>query len=421
MVLLQNLNSDVSRIASALGIPAVSLPTLSSHTEDFSMEGYDCAFIKGDNLAVLSRLLENSENRVNFCYIDPPYNTGQSFAYSDSRLDGQSPVWGTHGNWMAFMLPRLVLLRALLAEDGILAISIDDYEYARLKIVLDCVFGEINHVATLVVTRSKNGKGSKAGVSVNHEYVLLYSQSRLGSLLGLPETQIEEYDKNDAHGWYKVDGLFRKKGDDSRREDRPKMFYPLYYDNLGNVYTENLTGELKTALPIDTSGVQRRWLWGMEKARSESWKLYASKGGVIYVKNYLTEGKRIKVRSTWDDVRYLTEKATNEIKDIFGEKIFETPKPIALIEDLIECCVKKDGLILDHFAGTGTTAHAAHLVNIKDKGSRQVILVEQNLPIPQKHIAHSCGFSTLANITEGRLLHVQSKFPSYVFKTYDWS
>lgn len=419
--LMEEVSKEVSRLAGILGIPSAPIPARFLHSKTLSMVGIDCALVKGDNVPVLARFVETQSASVDFCYIDPPYNTGQSFIYDDSRLTGRSALWGAHSDWMGFMLPRLVLLKKLLKDSGIVAVSIDDYEYVRLRILLDCVFGEANHIATIVVTRSKNGKGSKAGVAVNHEYVLLYKRSRHGALLGLPEQQIETYEKHDQYGWYKIDGLFRKKGDASRREDRPNMYYPLYYDSKGTVYTEKLTEDLNEAFPVDTRGVERRWLWGRDKATAESWKLYASKGGIIYVKNYLTDEKRVKVKSTWDDVRYLTEKATNEVKEIFGEKIFETPKPIALLEDLIECCVGKEGLILDFFAGTGTTAHAAHMVNVKDGGSRRVILVEQNTPTPEGHISRSCGYKTLASITERRLHYVRSIFPGYSFAAHTWS
>lgn len=418
---MSHFSAELSKIAAVLGVHSPALPRTTAHAHDLGMVGIDCLLVKGDNLEVLSEMLKSSPGCVDFSYIDPPYNTGQQFVYNDSRLGGQSPLWGEHTDWMAFMLPRLFLSRSLLKEGGVLAVSIDDYEYSRLKTILDVIFGESNHIATLTVARSKNGKGSKAGVSVNHEYVLLYGRSKQAVLHGLPEQQVEDYKKRDDRGWFKIDGLFRKKGDASRRSDRPNMFYPLYHDENGNVFTDNVGGRLKEVFPIDSSGVERRWLWGIEKAKSESWKLYASRTGVIYVKNYLTEEKRIKVKSLWDDVRYLTEKATNEVKHIFGEKIFETPKPLALLEDLIECCSPKDGLILDFFAGTGTTAHGAHLVNAKDGGSRKVILVEQNAQIPHGHIAREYGFTSVANIAEARLEYIRSEFLAYRFNSIEWS
>lgn len=320
---------------------------------------------------------------------------------------------------MGFMLPRLVLMHSLLDDDGVAAISIDDYEYAHLKILLDHIFGAENHLGTLIVHRSKNGKGSKAHIAVSHEHVLIYGKSGKAKILGLPEMDLDSYDKQDEHGRYKIDGLFRKKGEASRREDRPNMFYSLYYDSVGNVFTENSSGTLKETLPIDSKGIERRWLWGIDKARLESWKLYASQKGVIYVKNYLTNEKRVKIRSVWDSSRYLTERATNEINQIYGEKVFETPKPLGLIEDLIKCCSKKDALILDFFCGTATTAHAAFNVNQEDGGARKVLLVEQMARIDGEHPAASKGFRYIADIAEHRLAHIAALAENYNYKTIE--
>ena len=246
----------------------------------------DCLLVKGDNLNALSGLLETGSELIDFCYIDPPYNTGQQFIYTDSRLRSSNSVWGKHHDWLIFMLPRLVATQILLKPTGIIAISIDDYEYAHLKVLMDNVFGTENHIATLIVCRSKNGKGSKQNVAVNHEYVVLYGKTPKATVSGLTECESTSYDKSDEHGDYKIDGLFRKKGDASLKEDRPNMHYPLYYSDDGKVFTENVNGKLQTAYPVDSKGIARRWLWGVEKATNESWRLYASKNGVIYVKNY---------------------------------------------------------------------------------------------------------------------------------------
>lgn len=410
-------NREVTSFAEILGIPPVKITCEPSKIQSFNGENYDCLLAAGDNIRAMLSMAEMANNTIDFCYIDPPYNTGQNFVYDDNRLAGQSKLWGKHEDWMSFMLPRIVLLKSLLKSSGIVAISIDDYEYQRLKAILDVVFGEENHIATLIVMRSKNGKGSKSGVSVNHDYVVIFGKSRASKLRGMTELMLDQYDKRDQYGCYKIDGLFRKKGDASLRSDRPNMFYPLYYSADGKVFTENTTGNLKETFPIDSKGIERRWLWGIEKARSDAWKLYASKSGVIYVKNYLTEGKRIKVKSIWDDSRYLTERATNEIKEIFGAKVFETPKPIGLMEDLIECCTGNDSLILDFFAGTGTTAHAMHLVNQKDSGKRKIILVESNTETPPNHIARDYGLSTISAITEARLKYIKNLDASFSFKS----
>ncbi|OZS42038.1 site-specific DNA-methyltransferase [Photobacterium sanguinicancri] len=370
---------------------------------------------KGDNELVLRKLESCLKNSIDFCYIDPPYNTKSKFIYDDSRVSDNHITWGSHAEWMQFMTPRLVHLHSLLKDSGIVAISIDDYEQPYLRILLDQIFGESNFIACIAVCRSRNGKGSKDSIATNHEYIVVYGKSSKAKVVGFVESDLSSYDKEDEHGKYKVNGLFRKKGDASLREDRPNMYYPLYYDNDGNVFTENPDNLLKVSYPLDSKGIERRWLWGKEKATKESWKLTASKNGVIYVKNYHTADKRVKPRSLWVDNRYLTERATNQIKDIYGTKVFETPKPLELIEDLIISHTHKDALIIDFFAGTGTTAHAAFNLNQKDGGKRKVILVEQEQPIAKSHTAYKQGFRTISDITEFRLKWLEEKYNDFSF------
>jgi adenine-specific DNA-methyltransferase len=407
------LNNRIEKLTALLGLSTIVSDSTTAKPYRYEQQQQDCLLLKGDNYQALSRLIEDRTESIDFCYIDPPYNTGQDFVYLDSRLRASTGIWGKHHDWLSFMLPRLVATQFLLKPNGVIAISIDDHEYAHLKILMDNVFGSENYVATLVVCRSKNGKGSKQHVAVNHEYVLLYGKTSNVTINGLAERESRVYDKIDEYGEFKLDGLFRKKGDASLREDRPNMYYPLYYSEDGKVYTENINNNLSMCLPQDSKGIARRWLWGIEKARQESWKLYASKNGIIYVKNYNSINKRVKVRSILDSPDYLTDKATMEIKQLFGEKVFETPKPIALIRDLIDCCSSPEAVILDFFAGTGTTAEAAWELNRRDNGQRSVILIEQDQPIRHGHVAARSGFHFISDLTQHRLKSIQTRDPGY--------
>lgn len=374
-----------------------------------------CRLYRGDNAIVLKQLVEQKEE-FDFCYIDPPYNTKSKFIYNDSRISKDHSIWGSHSEWIQFMAERLIPLHQILKDTGIVAISIDDYEQPYLRILMDKIFGEQNFIACIAVCRSKNGKGGKPGISTNHEYLIVYGKSNQAKLVGIREGCDSSYDKEDEHGKYKINGLFRKKGEGSHREDRPTMHYALYYDQNGNVYTENVTGDLKPVYPVDSKGIERRWLWGKEKASAESWKLYASPKGVIYVKNYFTQGKRVKPKSLWHDNRHLTERATNQIKEIYGDKVFDTPKPIDFIEDIIDSHTSSDAKIIDFFAGTGTTAHAAHNLNVRDGGKRKVVLVEQDQKVAKSHTAYKRGFHKIADITEGRLSWLSERDNGF---TYD--
>lgn len=383
---------------------------------DPSFFGSDGLLFCGDNKEILERLAVQQPHSIDLCYIDPPYNTRNKFIYKDTRSSVDHLIWGSHAEWMEFMKARLMPLRTLLKETGLIAISIDDYEQPYLRVLMDQIFGEKNFIACISTCRSKNGKGSKGSIATNHEYIVVYSKSNKAKVRGFKEELNDSYNKKDEHGVYKINGLFRKKGDASRREDRPNMFYPLYYNSEGKVFTENVCGNLRKALPIDSKGIERRWLWGKDKANLESWKLYASDNGVIYVKNYFNTVKRIKPKSFWSDNRHLTERATLEIKEIYGEKVFETPKPLGLIEDIIESHASKDAVIIDFFAGTGTTAHAAHNLNLADGGKRKVILVEHTTEISKNHIAYKQGFRKISDITEFRLKWISKNNDKYKFK-----
>lgn len=403
---------EIADVSSLLGL----FVDMDAEAFEVSPEGPEtCLLIRRDNLAALKSLC-SARVRAGFSYIDPPYNTGNSFVYHDKRRTKSESLWGSHKAWMEFMLPRLVYAKYVLADDGILAVSIDDHAYSHLKIMLDVIFGEECCLGTLVVTRSKNGLGANKHVADMHEYVVLYGRTESAQVLGVEEAADRTYNKQDEHGQFTLDGLFRKKGDASRREDRPNMFYPLYVSASGEVFTENVRSDLREVFPLDSSGVERRWLWGKDKASAESWKLFASKSGVVYVKNYHSPDKRVMLRSLLSKASYLTDAATREIKNVYGEKLFDTPKPVGLIEDLITACARPDAIVLDFFAGSGTTGEALAALNARDGAQRRGILVEHEAEISGSHAARRAGFVTTADLTEYRLTKTAEKFPGFTFK-----
>lgn len=421
--MLSKIDLQISNLENELGLQTAKYESCEGNEELHniyqSWTNTDTTLFVGDNLVYLKELATHSPEIVDMCYIDPPYNTGSKFLYNDKRKSESAGTFGTHSSWMNFMLPRLVSAREMLKKTGVICISIDDYEHAYLKILMDRVFGEENFIGNIVVCRSKNGKGSKKNLATNHEYLLIYAKSKQAVLRG----QVDEtaYNKQDEHGEYRVDGLFRKKGEASLRTDRPNMFYPIYFDPInGKVSIEPIEG-WKIKYPIDSKGTERRWLWGQDTARERSWQLYASKNGVIYVKNYAGNKeveKRTKIRTLWNSTDFYTEKGTNEIKEIFGSKIFDTPKPLEYIKKIIDVCSENNAVILDFFAGSGTTAQAVADLNKIDGGTRKCILMESDCKIPLNHLAKKSGFERIADITEERLRLIQNKEPSYTFKIF---
>lgn len=410
---MESLLFEIYNIAGKLGLSFSDKIVHRTNTNNQNIiSDYDSTLFVGDNIYPLADLALFSKNSIDLCYIDPPYNTGGNLLYNDNRKLSTSDIFGPHSEWMAFMLPRLFFAREIMKSTGIIAISIDDYEFAYLKVLMDNVFGEKNFIGSIIVCRSKNGRGSSKNIASTHEYLLVYGKTSQAKIIGSAD-DVNKYDKSDAHGEYRIDGLFRKKGGDSLKTDRPNMYYPLYANLLtGDVYLEPNEGLLEV-YPIDSKGIERRWLWGKETAIQRSWQLYSSKTGVIYVKNYFGDNKRKKVRSLWDISDYYTEKATNEITEIFGDKIFDTPKSLKYIMSILDTMAKPDALIIDFFAGSGTTAHAAAMLNSIDNGLRKTILMESNASIPKSHIAYKHDYRHISDITVARLKKIKDNYINF--------
>lgn len=370
-------------------------------------------FLPGENMETLTYLADVAREVVDLIYIDPPYNTGSKFIYNDKRRSGGGPVLGHHAEWMSFMGVRLALARQTMKSTGLIAVSVDDYEMPYLRIVLEQVFGHENFIGVLPIARSGIGKGSaKTNFASNHEYVVIFRKTAAGAVAGVRD-QPSNYDREDEFGLYRIDGLFRKKGDASRRADRPNLFYPLYFDDSGKVFVEPGPGR-REVYPLDSKGDEKRWLWSRRKAEMESWKLQASKTGTIYVKNYYDPRKRTKLRSFRDaQTDFYTNAASREVREIYGDRVFETAKPLALIEFLVDTLVASDALVFDFFAGTGTTAEAVSRLNRRDGGERRVWLAESVEEIPQGHPARLHGFRTIAELTRFRLQHTKRDDPNF--------
>ena len=359
--------------------------------------------IRGDNLEVLKHLKNAYTSSVKMIYIDPPYNTGSDgFVYQDDRkftptelarlanidedeaariLDFTDKGSNSHSAWLTFMYPRLYIARELLKDDGVIFISIDDNEAAQLKLLCDEVFGEGNFVDTLTIKKSANGMGSKDGYSTNHDFILIYLKEKQNNVffgITVSEDYIESFNKEDEFGRYKTDGLFRKKGRGARREDSPNCFYPIYADlETGKVYlNQNSKNKLLEIFPKLPNGKDGRWIWSPDFANDKLYRLYASPKGTVYVKDYWYDELREKPRSILEDSSYLTDTATNEIINLFGSKVFSTPKPISLLIDLIDNCTHVNEIILDFFAGSGTTAHAVMELSRKYNQQRNFISVQ---------------------------------------------
>ena len=355
------------------------------HNED---NGSENMIIRGDNLEALKALLPRYEGRVKCIYIDPPYNTGnEGWVYNDNVNDPKIKKWlgevvgkegedlTRHDKWLCMMYPRLKLLQKLLADDGVIFISIDDNELFTLKFICDEIFGKSNYVSMITrPTGTHTGITNKAIVGES-DYILVYAKNLDAmSIDGLPlqDKDTKIYDMEDERGRFLIRPL-RRTGGENRREDRPNMFFAIKAPDGSEVF------------PIGPTGYESRWICNpdgyryFEQEGRIFWKKIENGDTVkwqVYQKFYL-EDKKKAVSNLWNDIDG-NKKATRDVRDIFNDDSikFDFPKPIALIERILRLDSSSNMIVLDSFAGSGTTAHAVLNMNKADGGHRKFILVE---------------------------------------------
>lgn len=344
--------------------------------------------INGDNLHALTALQASHKGKVDLIYIDPPYNTGhKDFIYNDHYLDKEDTY--RHSKWLSFMHRRLLLAKELLADNGAIFVSIDDNEHARLRLLMDEVFGADNFISDLIINSNPRGSQYNKHVAVTHEYVLLYARKKALLILRGHEKQehtLNEYRLSDENGPYRLIGL-RQRGLSWRRSDRPKMFYPLYVDpKTGKVSLVKDSQFSVEVIPARPTGEESRWTWSQEKIMASNDLLIGRpvrRAGVpdaydVFRKDYLykeNQQVRSKPKSVWDEKEINYQNGRDELNAVLPKGSFDYPKPLHLIEQILRLHPKKDALVLDFFAGSGTTAHAVARLNKEDGGSRQCILI----------------------------------------------
>lgn len=352
----------------------------------------DNLIIHGDNMDGLKALLPNYANKIKCICIDPPYNTGNvAWIYNDSIDSPLMKSWfksnvnsrdlNRHDKWACMMYPRLKLLHELLVDDGIIFISIDDNEIATLRHLMNEIFNEKNFVAQLTVIMNYKGNNDEFGFSGTHEYALVYAKNK-------DKCHVNEFEAGDEITEWKKDeiGLYKKganlvaTGEDGQREKRPNLYFPLYVSKNNKISTEKLNSNDIEVLPI-TNGVQMRWRWNKSKFNNESHNLIIIRTRdkiSIYKKQRPTLGDlpSKKPKTIFYRPEYSSGNGTNLLKAIFGKKVFQNPKPIELIKDFIKIGTGPNDIILDSFAGSGTTAHAVLELNKEYNGNRKFILIE---------------------------------------------
>lgn len=401
------------------------------HGEDGSFDS-DNIYIEGDNLEVLKLLQSGYHGKVKMIYIDPPYNTGHDFVYKDkfgdtienykeqAGLANQSNADTSgryHSDWCSMMYPRLRLARELLSDDGVIFISIDDNEQDNIKKICDEIFGPACFVA---LAPRKTGAGSAASRSASvlrklNDYVLIYVKCAGTSFKRLIKGE-KQYPFTDDFGNYRL-AQFNASGSDATRKARPKMWYPIYVTASGKLTLEQSSGICSTVYPPEFNGMEGRWLWGPDKFIQDSERYLVYQDGKIKRKIYFdpdVDQTEYQVDCAWYD-EYRNADGTKEVDSLFGvKKVFDHPKPTALLGRLINLIDDDDFIALDFFSGSGTLAHAILHSNTLDEGKRKFILVQLPEQTEEETPARRLNYLTLCDIGEERIRRAGDKIKAEV-------
>lgn len=393
--------------------------------------------IKGDNLDALKILRHNYFEAIKMIYIDPPYNTkNDGFVYNDNftssteqtleelgydkeYIDYIENIQGakTHSGWLSFMYPRLLLARDLLKDDGVIFISIDDNEVAQLRLLCDEVFGEDNFIGMFIVNSSPSAI-DYGHIAKMHEYAFLYAKEISMTITNHIPDEDKKFKYNDEKGEFNIYPLYN--GNVAfNPTTRPNLYYPFYLNPnkvlINDFYEISLEFQDTwiEVFPVvsQKDNIQRVWRWGKIKAQNglnDEIVGYKTDSGEyrIVQKSRLT-GKVI--RSLLLEKEFQARRGTSELENLFKAKIFAFPKPIGLLQHFIYSGINENDIVLDFFAGSGTTAHAVMGLNAKDGGNRKFICVQWAEETPEKSEARKAGYETIFDITCERIKRAGDK------------
>lgn len=346
---------------------ATHTPVLTEDGSLFIDNGGQMNFlIEGDNLASLQLLEKTHKGKIDLIYIDPPYNTGKKdFVYDDVFVDKTDLF--KHSKWLSFMAVRLEIAKTLLSEKGTIFISIDDGEQAVLRQLCDSIFGENNFVANCIWEKKFSPQNDARWLSDNHDFVILYAKNK------------EKWKPNLLNRTEEMNARYSNPDDDPRGPWASSDFSARTFSESGNYPITTPSG--RVIIPSDS----RSWI-----TNEETFKQLVSEGRIWFgktgsnvprIKTYLSEVqqgsvcKTIWFRSEVGD----TQEGTRDLKQVFeGKGVFTSPKPLKLLQRVLELATTQESIILDFFAGSGTTGHAVMKLNAEDGGTRRFILCTNN-------------------------------------------
>lgn len=395
-------------------------------------------FIEGDNLEVLKILQKSYFEKIKMIYIDPPYNTGKDFVYKDkfgqqleeylkltNQVDSEGKKLSTntdsdgryHSNWMNMMYPRLYLARNLLKEDGVIFISIDDNEVDNLKKICNEIFGEENFVG--IITRKIHTGKYDTDFSKIHDYMLIYKKKN-STLLNSKKIDVGNYTNKD--NYFNIRGPYKE----------------CKLDNASHTYNKSLDYEINTPYGITVPGGNinnfnlrlsggnsiKDWNWMWSKSKLD----FGIENGFILFKNnkdniqvyykryaYVDNSlkniiRKIPLNSLFIESKYSSQQGTKDLRELFDNyKLFDSPKSIALMKEILFMGTGPGDIILDFFAGSATTAHAVLELNKENNDLRKFILVQLPEKTKEKSIAFKKGYQTISEISKERIRRVIKK------------
>jgi len=414
-------------------------------------------FIEGENLAALKIMKKSYATSIKVIYIDPPYNTGGDLIYEDDfsesvdefltrigsidaagkKLTTNTKADGRfHSKWLSMMYPRLKLAHQLLKDDGIIFISIDDNELNNLRLIMNEIFGEENFVGNFIVQSNPRASQSSRDIGLVHEYVLVYTRNISNNAAlaeQLNDRMLSEYKYTSGDGRkYRELGL-RQRGGAWRRSQRPSLYFPIYIDpTTGRVSTEPKEDYTEEALPIKpTTGEDGSWRWGKNKIEKDindliGKKIKRGENHVwdVYQLDYLTKSdndeKSTKPKSIWNEPEMNYQNAGGEIKELFEHSdVFDFPKPVYLIKKILSLIDCDGEIVMDFFAGSGTTGQAIYELNSEGRNIR-FILVQLDYKIAESKRARHLGYNTISDVTRKRLELASKKYQKAGFEGYEY-
>lgn len=408
--------------------------------ESVDFDNTENLYIEGDNLEVLKLLQETYLGKINLIYIDPPYNTGTDVLYRNdygisqdeylekyetdeegNRVFINSESNGRfHSDWMNMIYSRIKISRDLLQENGFLVVAIDHNELFNLGEICDEIYGYANRIGIISVVHKPEGRNQAKFIGPSNEFMLIYAKnSNLANIENAvldPEIS-KRYSETDEKGKYRLQNFIRlTDGKLAYKNVRPKFWYPIYV----NLTTGKMIASVKQPLnsdyievyPVTKSGIEMSW-----KILPESAQKLIDEGELIFnidKDQFVSIYEKIRetqvIKTHWDRKEYnAIQYGTKIVNELMGAKTFDFPKSVYLIEDVIKLFCPKDGMVLDFFSGSATTAHAVMLLNSEDGGNRKYIMAQIPASCDEKSEAYKAGYKNICEIGKERIRRAGKK------------